>query len=1376
MALEEIVSLSTAPQSMVPLRTTSDLSRPVGLILLAAVLVLPGLGSAQVNPRFQTLWLEDGLPDKTVRAIAQDSQGFIWLGTSYGLARYDGQKMKIFVADAANPNALSNDHISDLYLDHQGRLWIATRGGLHRYVPETQGFQVARHDSEKADSLSSDVVFAVSEDGDGRLWIGTDRGLDRFDPETGRVERVSQSWTGPPVGLVRTVYRSSAEQLWIGTNSGLLVRETGSENPRRILLDRIGSTEPRVNTIVSDSEGGIWIGTHGLGLLHLDFATEQITSWSDRVTDRVVFSLTTDHEEDLWIGTMESGIYRRSSRGDWSHYQYDPGDATSLRDNAILALFVDRSDSLWAGSFQAGVGRLSLETLVFGRHDNGRNSLSCLPSPVTNDLHAIEPTTLLTATQEGLVAADVHNGSCVVFQHDPERETSLSSSAVLSIHHDCEGNIWAGTLRGLDRVSLGEKAVQRVAEIRDVPVYSLAESPAGALLVGTTNGLFRSTAEGFEPVTAPASVSLPLQINSIAFETESTAWLATNRGLYRLPENSDDLEYPSDLGEPALSAWIGAVHVDADDGVWVGVDGKGLYGFPASGHHWMPMLHDGELPDFHRFGTILSDQTGDLWVGTPRGLYRIDPGSRAVTAFRRSDGLQSDDFIGNSVFVSDSGRFYLGGRRGFNVFRPEDIVLHETAPQVSLTDFFHFNQPISAGETHRGFALPGPIDQIDEITLTHRDYVFGFEFAALFFTDPDNNRYAYKLHGFDPDWISTTAQNRRATYTNLGPGEYVFQVKASNPHGTWSEEGSRIRVVVLPAPWATWWAYTGYVLLASVATILFFAHRTAALRRRARDLQRGVQERTAIIEALLEEKDEEIATLSHEFRTPLTLILRPVKRLLQSVDEPTAREQLSMVRRNGYRLLRMVDQLLHMERFRSRQALPRKAQAVKPTIELIGQSFLELVRERDIRLEIGPVEDLWLRLARDTLEKIVLNLLSNAIKYTPEGGRVGMMALADGDHAKIVIHDTGIGIAEEHQQVIFDRYRRVLDDNSERVTGAGIGLALVKQLVEAHGGSLFLESHLGAGSTFTVRLPLIVRPGETTVQDTDAELLELELQAISEQQRRNAESGPRGALALEPGQDDRCSVLIIEDNPDMLRYVSDTLSVGYSCHQATNGEAGLAAANEQIPDLIVCDIMMPKMDGYEVIRNLKADERTSHIPTVLLTARGDRRSRYRGWQERADEYLTKPFDEQELLLRVESLLDIRKLLRERFSREFAPGAPTTDAAGKGLNPRDRTFVDKFRQMIAENYADAGLRMPQMTSLMALSERPLQRKLKSLLGHTPIEYLRAYRLEKARGFLREGWQVAKVADRTGFSSQGYFATCFKAHFGTTPSEYRDQQFA
>ncbi len=1362
--------------------------------------------TSRVNPRFETLWLEDGLPDKTVRAVAQDAQGFIWLGTSHGLARYDGTRMEVLAADPERPNSLAHNRVFALLLSHRGDLWVATGGGLSRYRPEHRDFESQHHDPKDDGTLSSDLVLSLEDAGDGTLWVGTAKGLDRFDPETGRAQRLGELHPPLQAGNIRALHRDVEGRLWIGTRDGVFTLDGSTQTLRRAPLapepgqgseiTSAGSQGPRVQAIASGLEGEVWVGTRGQGLLRWDKGSDSLQRVTEPVTDDVIFSLASDPTGALWVGTMEQGLFRRSPEGLWGHSQADPGDATSLKDNAILTLFVDRSQTLWAGSFQAGVHRVGLRTLELGRHDNGRNSLSCMPSAVTNDLLLLGPDLLLVATDTGLAAIHGSTGQCEVYTHDPRSSVSLSSSTVLSLEQDhdsgsAEPKVWVGTLDGLDRLNLADGKVERIPAIRSLPVYVLASSASGDrsadLWVGTTKGLYRFAESRLEPVewsqveASSEGADGPLKVNSISFDQRGGAWLGTGLGLLTVDPGTGLLARPAAVeGSPELASRVGAVHVDAAGTVWVGVDEVGLFAIKTSGERWSPMGIGEELPDFKRFGTLFSDTRGFLWAATTRGLHRIHPVDRTVTSFRASDGLQSEDFIGNSMYRSETGAYFLGGRRGFNVFEPESLTSDDVVPEIGLTRLFHFNQALIPGEPHRGFTLPAPIDQLDRVTLTHHDYVFGFEFAALHFADPSRNRLAYRLHGFEEDWNSVEGGQGRATYTNLAPGDYEFQVQGANPHGAWNRRGTSLQVRVLPAPWRTWQAYVLYVVLALAMILSLFWYRTTALRRRARELEQGVRERTAIIETLLEQKDEEMATLSHEFRTPLTLILGPTKNVLRSVKEPGLRRQLSVVRRNAFRLLRMVDQLLHMEGFRVQVALPRRSQPVKRVVESIGESFRDLAAESEIEVVIGPVEEMWVCLVPDTLEKVLLNLLSNAVKYTPEGGRIELSAVMEQHRAAITISDTGIGIAREQQTRIFQRYQRVLEKEGDRVAGAGIGLALVKELVEAHEGTIELDSEPGSGTRFTVRLPLDVSPQVGASQDLDTELLELELQTLMEQKRTAREPGwgspaPTSSQVPmdEPIEDGRPQVLIIEDNPDMSSYIADTLAPRFQCRAALDGESGLELAWQEIPDLIISDIMMPKVDGFEVVRKLKDDERSSHIPVILLTARGDRKSRHRGWQERADEYLTKPFDEKELLLRVDNLLEIREILRRRFAQELAPGAKRLESAGRGLNPRDREFLEKFQQMIANQFEDPELKLSRMTSLMALSERPLQRKLKALIGQTPIEYLRAYRLNRAGELLHEGLLVAEVADRTGFSSQAYFATCFKAHFGVTPSEYRDR---
>ena len=630
------------------------------------------------------------------------------------------------------------------------------------------------------------------------------------------------------------------------------------------------------------------------------------------------------------------------------------------------------------------------------------------------------------------------------------------------------------------------------------------------------------------------------------------------------------------------------------------------------------------------------------------------------------------------------------------------------------------------------------------------------------------------------NWTETDPFTRSVSFSYIPPGQYLFEVYGSNADGKWSDEPAVVSFAILPPIWLTWWAKIAYFFLGLVGILMFNYKRTQSIRKKAENLENLVHKRTEelaqekqIVEQLLDQKKEEFANVSHEFRTPLTLILGPIQNLLNSNLRSTTREKLEMAKRNSYRLLRMVDQLLHMEKFKVQQISDEEPQAIKPMFSLISQSFKDLALEKNIELVVERIEDIWIRFTPDALEKILLNLLSNALKYTEEGGKIYLSVFKDEyDQVIIIVRDTGIGISKEQQPKIFERYQRVLDEHSEKITGAGIGLALVKELVEAHSGTIQLDSEVGKGSIFTVKLANAMNSApEEQDSGINTEILELELESIRNQTAQIINEQIKSA---EMNDDGKTKLLVIEDNPDMRAYIIDTLSSHYHCLEAPNGKAGVEVAIETIPDLIISDVMMPEMDGYEVSKALKEDEKTSHIPLILLTARGDKESRMKGWKGHADEYLTKPFDEDELLIRVENLLSIRNILRHRFVKENFEGKSESQLKEIGLNDKDQQFIQKLNDTLDELHCNSTFEVSEMASRVAMSERQLQRKLKAVLDHSPNEYLRAYRLNRAKKLLLQGSRVGDVADDVGFTSQAYFAKCFKAQFGMTARQYQQQE--
>lgn len=563
--------------------------------------------------------------------------------------------------------------------------------------------------------------------------------------------------------------------------------------------------------------------------------------------------------------------------------------------------------------------------------------------------------------------------------------------------------------------------------------------------------------------------------------------------------------------------------------------------------------------------------------------------------------------------------------------------------------------------------------------------------------------------------------------------------------------------------------------------------RTRTLKNNAENLQQGINQRTQelheknrfladkniTIQALLSQKQRMFANMSHEFRTPLTLILSPLERLFNSTTSKSSQKFLSIIDRNARVLLRLVEQLLKFAQLESTNRIQYKEYQVNNCLKYVIASFEGVLLDKQLSVSTQFEGEFSATLIDGSLETIVANLLSNAIKYTPVQGAISITVKQQTEQLMLIVSDTGLGIAEKDQQKVFEAFYRVDADSKQNIKGSGIGLALVKELVDVNNGRLILDSIPSQGSCFTIYLPCKPRDDNITFAQQDhysgesfiasnIETLTLDKVALKHQQSVD--------LPFTTNLDSKPSLVIIEDNRDMRDFLFDILNDDYQCLPASNGKDGIRLVTEQIPDVVICDLMMPGIDGLQVCNTLKNDERTSHIPLMLLTAKSDTETRIIGWRENIDDFVSKPFNETELKARLKNMLAIRSILKKRFSQQMQISTEVTQTLSR-FNEKDQYFLTRFKKVVNEHLTDETFNRSKASSLLAVSERQLQRKLSALTDHNFTEYVRFTRLEQAKILLGSGFQVSEVVDRVGFSSLSYFGACFKAEFGQTPKQFQ-----
>ena len=773
--------------------------------------------------------------------------------------------------------------------------------------------------------------------------------------------------------------------------------------------------------------------------------------------------------------------------------------------------------------------------------------------------------------------------------------------------------------------------------------------------------------------------------------------------------------------------------------------------------------------------SILSDPSGNLWLGTDKGLSKaiMDSGAAKILRFRnydRSDGIIDDDFsffYGQNAHQNSKGEMFLAGAKGITIFHPDDIGSRSEAPPLVATGFYLNFKSASYGEP--GSPLTGAISRLKHIDLSHEDNSFAIELAALDFHAPKKNRYAYKLEGFQDDWIYP-GNEYRAVFTQVPPGTYTFRAKAANSDGVWNEKGLTMTIRIFPPWYRSWWAYMIYGIL---IISLVFSLRHYELNRQQLKLKAGIEREKALrLKELDQLKTRFFTNISHEFRTPLTLIKGPVEKEMEQTNSKSSHKRMKMVMRNVNRLMYLIKQLLDLSALEAKQMKLRASETdLVAFAQGITMGFASWAERKNISLKIySTVKQLNVCFDRDMMEKILNNLLSNAIKFTNDGGKVEV-TIEKCDHttsAQITLKDNGMGIPEEKLRNIFDRFYQVDASNTREHEGTGIGLALVKELVELHGGKIYVESRIGHGSTFTITFPLgmdHLQPEQIMASVTESRRVHSssveEFDYIHDIGPETNEEGTHSDAKKKP------LILIVEDHSDFRLFIRDILAEDYRILEAKNGQKGWEKAFDHIPDLIISDVMMPRMTGYELCEKLKNDERTCHIPIILLTAKAALADKMVGLNTGADDYLSKPFDSTELLSRVQNLITQRRNLQTYYQQRIL-----LKTHGMTVTSADETFLQKALEIVELNLENEHFSVEELAKEVNMSRSQLHRKISALTGKSASHFIRSIRLQYAGELLQaDAGNITEIAYKVGFSSQSYFTKCFIEQFECSPTEFK-----
>lgn len=1296
---------------------------------------------------FDNFTIENGLSNNVIHSIYQDKKGWMWFGTSQGLNRFDGYKFTCFYYNPSNPQSLVGKLIRCIFEDKQGALWIGTEnGGLNKFDFKQETFSHF-YSPFRNFTLKGSTVNKILQDKSGILWLATNEGLVQFDPR-GKIKGLYHHIPGNNNSLTDNVIKDmrfdSYGNIWIGTNSGLDIFNPGTGIFRHVAIPK-----EEILTVFRDDDGQMWVGTISHGI----FQVNQFTlKWKRLIIDSkneravTVRSIVKDKSGLYWIGTR-GGLYIYSKENrKFSFFRHDDREPQSLCHNSIMDIFRDAKGDFWIAT-RSGLSHVVAEKQVFRTYKAMPNDHHYLNNGEIYAFWMDPQGKLYIGTEEGGI--NVFNSKTKTFSYITQSRNGLQMNCIKALMGDKSGNLWVGTYGGgLSVISL---KTGHVANFMNKPgenkslhhniVWSLLTDNKKNIWVGTEAGLDR-----FEPK-SKIFIHYPNVIREevlwIKNDSQGDLWLGSNNKLVIWNPNTGKIR--------RFNVRIRMMYEDRHGRYWLTSMDYGLILFDKNKGIIKCYDQTKGIANNQAY-CILEDNRGYFWISTINGLSRFDPLKGIFKNFDRENGLQNNQFQYGACYKTPNGELIFGGISGFSIFDPAKIKDNLYRPPIMLTGLKIFNKEVHIGTS----LLDQSISEAREIKLPYNQNIFSLEFAALNYANVIKNQYQYKLKGFEKEWNAATVQHS-VTYTNLNPGNYLFMVRGSNDDGIWSDKMLSIKIKILPPFWMTWWFRMLMVLLLSIAVYYLFLFWEN--RRRLQYALDYERERTKKLHDLDMMKVNFFTNISHELRTPLTLIISPIEKMLDS--NMTAKEMkvyLAMIRRNARQLLKLVNQLLDFRKIESGKMKIELSQGdIISFIREIVDSFVQMAEEKHIDLKFNADEnELFTSFDTDKLEKIINNLISNALKFTPEGGFVWVnLSLQpdendsnkSGKFIQIVVEDNGIGIPEANLNKIFTLFFQ--SPNAKGQTGSGIGLALTKELVDLHHGTIALKSKPGEGTCVTVRLPYNLKTEEQAVASES-----IAPETIDRFSNKDSDSSSGKIM------------LVVDDHPDIRFFIRSNFDHEFNVLEASNGKEGLALAFKHIPDIIISDIMMSPVDGNEFCQKIKNDERTSHIPFILLSALSSKDHQMEGNKTGADEYITKPFDMEFLRTKVNNLLSIRETLRKKYSEEMV--LMPTDVT---ITSPDEHFLQKVIAVIEKNLADPDLDIDKIAHEVGVSRTQLYRKLSVYTEMTVREFVRNIRLKRAAQLLEQNkLNVSEVAFAVGFKDLSHFRKCFRQEFGMSASQY------
>ena len=1337
----------------------------IHFLYFALLLTFCGFSQSKIY-KFKRIYTSDGLSQSSAMAFIQDDLGQMWIGTRDGLNKYDGSEFTVYRHDDENPSSISNSDVFCLEKDSKGYIWVGTATGLNKYDPKNDTFKSYFRNKEKT-SLRNNTIWVIKELTNKELLIGTPSGLSIYDRAKDTFKSISKA------GLILSIFENKKGVVFLGTKNGLkqLIHKSSEEYQFKTIK---GTENHEIQNVIEHQNGNLLLGTRTRGLIEYNINTGDLSPFFKIVNEKNknIRQLLYDNEGDLWIGTY-GGLLIVDKNKNIKTFHHNINDNESINDNFIRTLYKDRKGTIWIGTYNGGIGIWDKSNVNFinitqkpGNMGIGFKVVSAI----------LEYKNYFVFGTEGGGISMVEKNTKAIQNINVENTPAIKSDNIKTLYITKDNSLWIGTFEdGLIVYNLDTKRVDNslskefLSYIKTAGVYVIKQEQNGNMLIGTTGkGFIRYDIKSksfkvFNSKTKPKALSNDY-VRAIKVDSKNNIWISTIKGLNVIDAkgNIKNYFYNKEL-DKGFS--MGTIFEDSKGVIWVGTEGNGLYKFVNNEFKSVSLKIDNSTKVLG-VRSIIEDNKGVFWIGTVnQGIIYYNPKNNKILAnYTRKDGLVSNQFNSASLHVGKT-HYFFGGPEGVVYFSSNKIVKNTYSPQVIITDFKIKNKSVTVNDENQ--LLKETIAYTKSIALSYEQGNFNISFSIPNFINSSSNHYRYRLKGLDKEWIETSQNS--TSYTIQNPGYYTFEVIGINNDGVYNSTPTQLKIRVNPAPWRTWWAYVLYSLaiFASLKYLLKILKSKSDLKHQL-DLEKVESEQ---IREINKAKLEFFTNISHEFRTPLTLILGPLHQILENYKGNSVMyKKLKLIESSATHLLQLINRLMDFRKLESNFVKLETAEGnIVKFLKEIYLSFTEYAKDGNYKYSFdSPAEEILVFYDRYKLERVFYNLISNAFRYTPKNGEITIRIIKEEDKIVIQVADSGVGVAKEYQDKIFERFFELSINNkpdSDYNKGTGIGLSIAKSIVDLHRGKIYVRTNTNnIGSVFYVELSL----GRKHLQD-DEIIQDFKFSDDLSQYVDQLEGQPvilEGDILDNVVSKDKLTILLVEDNKQLRKFMGSLLLEDYNILEAENGKVAFKIAQKEKVDLIVSDVVMPEMTGTELCSLIKEDIRTSHIPLILLTSRSSLVYKLEGLESGADDYISKPFNVMEFKLRINNLLASISRLKQKMA-----SVENFQQEDLVMSSIDEELYKKAIRIVENNIGNEQFDIMSFCEELGVGRTILFKKIKAWTDFTPNEFVQHIRLKKGAQLLEQGKiNISEISYKIGFKTPKNFSKCFTKKYGKTPTEY------